>query len=199
MDDAVLCPACGEEIPLIARKCRHCGEYLDPVGPGEDAVPRALVGLGCGGVLALLLCLVGAVVAAATAPNLVRAEKARNEAAAVAALRAIAAAQERFRAEDADGDGRADYGDLGQLVEAQLLEPALVTGMHAGYLFEVAASRVDPDRRWLATARPAAPGQSGDRYFAINQAGAVYARARRAFPLDLLGCELPGDAEPLGP
>ena len=40
MDDRVLCPYCGEEIPSIARKCRHCGEYLDPEHPGADVVPR---------------------------------------------------------------------------------------------------------------------------------------------------------------
>lgn len=199
MDDQVLCPFCGEEIPTIARKCRHCGEYLDPAHPGAEVVPRMLLGLGCGVVLVALLCVVGSIVATAALPNLVRAEKARSEAAAVTALRAIAAAQERFRAEDADGDGLADYGDLGELGQARLLEPSLVTGIHAGYLFEVAASRVDPTRRYLATATPMSPGQSGDRFFAINQAGAVYVRASRAFPLDLLRCELPGDAEPLGP
>lgn len=199
MDDHVLCPYCGEEIPSIARKCRHCGEYLDPEHPGADVVPRLLLGLGCGVVLLGLLCVVGSILATAAMPNLVRAEKASNEARAVAALRAIAAAQERFRAEDVDGDGAADYGDLGELGQARLLDSSLVTGIQEGYLFEVAASRTDPTRRYLATATPIAPGQSGDRFFAINHAGAVYVRASRAFPLDLLTCELPGDAEPLGP
>ena len=199
MDDHVLCPYCGEEIPGIARKCRHCGEYLDPEHPGADVVPRMLLGLGCGVVLLALLCVVGSILATAAMPNLARAEKAKNEAGAVAALREIAAAQERFRAEDADGDGAADYGDLGELGQAHLLDPALVTGIHEGYLFDVAASRADPARRFLATATPIAAGQSGDRYFAINQAGAVYVRGGRPFPLDLLTCELPGDAEPLGP
>ncbi len=197
MDDRILCPYCGEEIPSIARKCRHCGEYLDPEHPGAEVVPRLLLGLGCGVVLVALLCVVGSILATAAMPNLVRAEKARNESAAVTALRAIAAAQERFRAEDGDGDGVADYGDLGELGRAHLLDPSLVTGIQEGYLFEVGASRVDPERRFLATASPMAPGQSGERYFAINHAGAVYVRAGRAFPLDLLGCELPGDATPL--
>lgn len=199
MDDRVLCPYCGEEIPSIARKCRHCGEYLDPDHPGAEVVPRLLLGLGCGVVLVALLCVVGSILATAAMPNLVRAEKARNEASAVAALRAIAAAQERFRQEDADGDGAADYADLGELGRAHLLDASLVTGIHEGYLIEVAASRTEPTRRYLATATPIAAGQSGDRSFAINQAGAVYVRAGRAFPLDLLTCELPGDAEPLGP
>lgn len=199
MDDRVPCPYCGEEIPSIARKCRHCGEYLAPERPGAEVVPRLLLGLGCGVVLLSGLCVVGSILVTAAMPNLMRAEKARNEAAAVDALRAIAAAQERFRDGDPDKDGVADYGDLGELGQAHLLDPGLVTGIREGYLFEVVASRTDPTTRFLATATPIAPGHSGDRYFALNQAGAVYVRGEGAFPLDVLACELPGDAAPLGP
>lgn len=197
MDDRVLCPYCGEEIPSIARKCRHCGEYLDPEHPGEEVFPRMLLALGCGVVLLALMCVVGSILVTAALPNLLRAEKARNETAAIAALRAIAAAEDTFRTSDAERDGAPDYGDLGELGTAHLLEPDLVTGIQGGYLFEVAASRTDPGRRFFATATPIAPGETGDRYFAVNHAGAIYVRQARPFPLDLLGCDMPGDATPL--
>lgn len=201
MDDRVGCPYCGEDIPSIARKCRHCGEFIDPAAtPGAaESLPHLALGAFVGVVLLALLCVVGSIVAATATPNLLRAEKARNEAAAVAALRAVVAAQEAFRAADPDRNGVADYGDLAQLGTAHLLDPGLVTGIHEGYQLEVAASRLDPERRWIAVASPLTPGHTGDRYFAVNQAGAVHARTSRPFPLDVLNCELPGDARPVGP
>jgi len=41
VDTTKRCPACGEQILAIARKCKHCGEYLDreQAVPGEAATP----------------------------------------------------------------------------------------------------------------------------------------------------------------
>jgi hypothetical protein len=197
MDERVLCPVCGESIPGFARRCRHCGELLDASVPDPDVGPRLLLSFGCGVVLLATLCVTGSIVASAALPNIVRAQKLKSERGAVSTLRAIAAAEARFRDEDADGDGKHDYGDLGELGMCQLLDPLVVSGIKDGYEFEVAASRTAPEERFIATATPTVPGTTGDRSFAVNHAGQVYSRASRPFLFDLDKCAMPGDATPL--
>lgn len=198
--ERVACPTCGDEVARYARRCRHCGERIDPTGEPEQVLaPRLLLAFGCGLVLLASVCVVGSIVATALWPNLLRAERLSNQREARAALRAIAAAQARFKAEDLDRDGKPDYADLLELGQQQLLSPLLASGIADGYQFEVAASRSAPDERWIATASPLASGRTGELSYATNQSGALWERRERAFPLDLDRCEVPADATPVEP
>ena len=199
LDDRVPCPACGERIAPFAAQCRHCEEYLVPATRARElAELRAslLLGAASGCGLLLLLLVVAGVAAGAAFPAWQRLNRRDNEQAAVRSLRALAAAQARLREAPPEG-GPPTYGDLSALGRAQLIDPDLAGGFHEGYRFEVDASDVAPAERWIAIASPRDPGRSGERWFAINHTGAVYA-LRRPFPLDAQTCEVPADAVPVG-
>ena len=36
MEETKRCPYCGEEILAVARKCKHCGEWLDKEEPKKE-------------------------------------------------------------------------------------------------------------------------------------------------------------------
>jgi hypothetical protein len=49
-DETKMCPLCGEQILAIAKKCRHCGRYLDkfprPIEAAPGAFERVLMPVG---------------------------------------------------------------------------------------------------------------------------------------------------------
>lgn len=199
LDERVPCPACGERIAPFASQCRWCEEFLLPAGRARElAELRAslLLGVSSGCGLLLLLIVVAGVAAAAAFPTLQRLRRRDHERSAVQALRAVAAAQVRYH-QGAEGPGPAVYGDLSALGRTRLLDRDLASGLKEGYQFEVAASDVAPGERWIAIASPQLEGRTGERWFAVNHSGAVYALGR-PFPLDSQTCEVPADAVPLG-
>lgn len=48
------CPYCAEEIKADAKKCKHCGEFLDPQLAGQRA-PQKPINPGTAAVLSLLI------------------------------------------------------------------------------------------------------------------------------------------------
>lgn len=126
------------------------------------------------GVTLVELCIVLAIlaiIAAIALPNLVSARRHGNEAAAIGALKSIAAAQALFREQRRAG-GR--HGDLRELAEAGLIDDVLGGGTKQGYTFAAGPSPRSPELLWWATAVPVLPRTTGDRYFALNQAGIMH-------------------------
>ena len=108
-------------------------------------------------------------------------------------LRRIHEAQVRYRDSDPDADG-ADYASLDELAEWQLVDPGVGQGTRAGYHFLVRPL----EDGWIGAASPVKPGESGDRYYAIDARGVVVWSADAPFPLDTPlppdAAELPADA-----
>ena len=113
-----------------------------------------------------------AIIAAIAIPNLIEARKGSNEAAAIGALRTLTTAQALFREGDKDKDTTLDYAtNLGELKTANLIDGVLGSGTKQGYSFNVTSGT--PQFTWSATASPASPGKSGDRYFFVDESGVI--------------------------
>ena len=113
-----------------------------------------------------------AVIASIAIPNLIEARKGANEAAAIASLRTLHAAEEMYRDQDKDQDGRLNFAvDLDTLRTTNaLIDQVLATGTKQGYLYRVVSAN---EFFFEATATPVAPGKSGDRYFYIDDTGVI--------------------------
>jgi hypothetical protein len=126
-------------------------------------------------------------------------EREANEASAIGALKTIASSEAIFREGDKDQNGILDYSDLKALGKTNLIDAVLATGKKQGYVFACAPSGDAEKRgsRWWATAVPEKPGVTGDRYFFINQDGAVHS-SKEPFEVDERSCEVPKGLAPVG-
>lgn len=204
-----VCPYCAEPITPATTVCPSCKEAV-PQGDGQPAPAHTVKRMSTG---MLVLCIVGglcllavpfvAIVAAIAIPNLIEARKHGNEAAAIGALKTMNSAETLFREGDKDEDGTLDYGTLRDLSDTLLLDAVLGGGRKQGYVFTCEASSATPEFLWFATASPAVPRSTGDRYFATNHSGVIYSSNIAPFPTGDPTCELPGknapsDAAPVG-
>jgi prepilin-type N-terminal cleavage/methylation domain-containing protein len=133
------------------------------------------------------------IIAAIAIPNLIQARKHGNEANAVGALKTIVTANTIFNQKDSDQDGNLDYGMLSELNNTKLVDSVVGSGTKAGYLFEAAYSYSTSEWLFFAIANPALSQQTGDRYFATNQAGNVFYTSTSRLALDTNTCSLPNN------
>jgi hypothetical protein len=104
--------------------------------------------------------------------------KGSNEARAIGALRTINTAQSLFREGDKDMNGTLDYASTLQMLQTSgnLIDRTLAKGTKSGYTFRVLppnpADR-DMNFTWSVVAEPVRPGETGDRYFYIDESGVI--------------------------
>ncbi|MEK6321783.1 MAG: hypothetical protein AABN33_08870 [Acidobacteriota bacterium] len=97
---------------------------------------------------------------------------AANETAAMARLRAIAAAEARYQVES-----EGEYGTLDQLIQkGYVRDPS--SGKLTGYRFEVQVKRGG----FQATAVPEKPGITGKRSFYVDETNVIHAADKRGAP-----------------
>ncbi len=123
-----------------------------------------------------------AIVFAVAIPNLMRSKTAANEASAVGSLRTLNAACMTFEATYGRGYpasllalGNARDGKVSPAA-ANLIDGALATGIKSGYRFVYAPQSLDGygfPHGYGITAEPLEPGNSGQRYFYMDQSGVI--------------------------
>ena len=193
------CPYCAEPINKSDVKCRHCGEFLDEDQAPPSSSSGAAVGVIIAGVL-FGVCAIVAIIAAIAIPNLIDARKHGNEAAAIGALKTISISQSLFREADKEQDGMLDYGTLTELGNSRLVDMVLASGTKQGYLFDTWPSAQTSEFLWFATASPAFPADTGDRYFCMNHEWVIYYSMEGGLQRSDIGpdCAIPSGWSPVG-
>jgi len=132
---------------------------------------------------------------AKTPAQLSKQRKAWNEAAAMRALNSYGSAQTAYRQTKASGGSYA--GSIAELAKAGLLSKALATGKRDGYSFKLGRSTAKGRDKltWWASAAPIEPGESGARFFATNNSGAIWQSDKAIEPHPASG-QMPPEAKP---
>ena len=121
------------------------------------------------------------IIAAIAIPNLLGARMSANEASSVGSIRTINTACITYSTTYSDIGYPATLANLGPAVNADstaadLVDSTIVSGVKNGYTFVYAAGAPDANgyiNSYTLNANPAAPGQSGIRYFFTDQSGVI--------------------------
>jgi type IV pilus assembly protein PilA len=117
------------------------------------------------------------IIAAMAIPNLLRARLHADESAAIGAMRTLSGAEASFITStflDADSDGAGEYGTLGDLasITPPYIDTVLAAGTKQGYSFTITPN-ADPEVGYTCNANPIIPGRTGNRYFFVDESGAI--------------------------
>lgn len=149
--------------------------------PGNRVSCRARRGgtsAGAGFSLIELLIVVSIIliIAAIAIPQFIKSRMAANEASAVGSLRAICSGNVLYDhtyslgfAPTLAALGRAPGGGPATALNADILDPVVASGIKSGYSFVYAAAGGAKPDRFAVNANPISPGQSGERYFFVDQ------------------------------
>lgn len=130
-------------------------------------------------VLSLVIIVPIGIIAAIAIPNLLASRRAANEGATIATLRRIHSAQATYQATA----GQGQFGTLEQLIEEDLLDPRIGSGVVYGYRFHVAlTSGLDNEAGFEVTSVPNSYPNSGRRSFFVNETGVIRAADARGNP-----------------
>jgi len=123
------------------------------------------------------------VIAAIAIPNFLKAKMKANEASAVASLRVIVTAQATYQstwgrgfAPDLASLGPPPAGTSPSASTADLIDSVLANKIKSGYSFVYTAVDADGNGQmdgYTVNANPISPGQTGDKYFYVDQVGVV--------------------------
>lgn len=123
------------------------------------------------------------VIAAIAIPNFLKSKMRANETSAVASLRVIVTSQATYQstwgrgfAPDMTSLGPPPPGSNASAAAADLLDSVLASQIKSGYSFVYAAIDTDGDGQvdfYTVNANPVSPGQTGDKYFYVDQKGVV--------------------------
>lgn len=110
--------------------------------------------------LLIVVAVIG-IIAAIAVPNLMRSRDAAQEASAISSLRTLATAEVTFAATQGNGQ----FGDLGQLEGAGLIDEALGAGSKEGYAFALAGTPA----AFQINADPTGPNATQMRSFFVDE------------------------------
>ena len=123
------------------------------------------------------------VIAAIAIPNFLKSKMRANEASAVASLRVFVTAEATYQSTwgrgfspDIPSLGPPLPGSQASASRADLVDPLLASQIKSGYSFVYTAIDTDGDGQvdaFTVNANPVSPGQTGDKYFYVDQKGVV--------------------------